>query len=64
MGAYLRVVGEGDIGAGDHVTVLSRPEHGMTLREMARALRDPTQAARLRDVPRLPEFWRRVAQDA
>jgi MOSC domain-containing protein YiiM len=64
MGAYLRVVREGDVGAGDRVTVLSRPDHGITLREMTRALREPEQAVRLRDLQYLPEFWRRVAEDA
>lgn len=62
MGAYLRVVWEGDVGAGDQITVLSRPAHGMTLREMTLALRDPLQAYRLREIPRLPDFWRRVAE--
>lgn len=61
MGAYLRVVREGDVGAGDEVTLLSRPAHGMTLREMTLALRDPDQAARLREIPRLPDFWRQLA---
>lgn len=62
MGAYLRVVQEGDVGTGDAVRVSSRPAHGMTLREMTRALREPEQAVRLRDVPRLPAFWRQVAE--
>jgi MOSC domain-containing protein YiiM len=62
MGAYLRIVQEGDVGMGDAVRVSSRPAHGMTLREMTRALREPEQAVRLRDVPRLPAFWRQVAE--
>ena len=30
-GAYLRVLGTGDIGAGDAVEVVSRPDHGITV---------------------------------
>ena len=61
MGAYLRVVQEGDVGAHDPVSVSDRPSHGVTLRVMTQALRDNEKAARLRAVARLPEFWRQVA---
>ncbi|QEC49414.1 MOSC domain-containing protein [Baekduia soli] len=37
-GAYLRVVREGDIGAGDAVQVLSRPPHGVTSALVSRAI--------------------------
>jgi MOSC domain-containing protein YiiM len=37
-GAYLRVVSEGDIGAGDRIEVLSRPEHGVTSALVSRAM--------------------------
>lgn len=37
-GAYLRVVEEGHVQAGDEVTVLNRPNHGVTLSESFRAL--------------------------
>jgi MOSC domain-containing protein YiiM len=37
-GAYLRVVQEGDIGAGDRIDVVSRPAHGVTSALVARAL--------------------------
>jgi MOSC domain-containing protein YiiM len=37
-GAYLRVLREGDIGAGDQVEVMSRPEHGVTSALASRAL--------------------------
>ena len=33
-GAYLRIVREGDVGAGDAITVTSRPAHGVTLHAM------------------------------
>ena len=62
MGAYLRVVREGDVGAGDPVHVADRPAHGVTLRAMTEALQDPEKAGALLRVPRLPEFWRQVAE--
>jgi MOSC domain-containing protein YiiM len=37
-GAYLRVVEEGDVGAGDGIDVLSRPAHGVTSALVSRAL--------------------------
>ena len=36
-GAYLSVVREGDVGAGDEVTVVDRPAHGVTVGEVFRA---------------------------
>ena len=60
-GAYLRVIEEGDVGAGDPVQVTVRPAHGITLRFMVEALQDDEKAAALRAIANLPEFWRRVA---
>src|SRR5918994_157148 len=37
-GAYLRVIRDGDVGAGDPVEVVSRPAHGVTIGETFRAL--------------------------
>jgi len=34
MGAYLRIIEPGDVGAGDKVSVTHRPVHTVTLREM------------------------------
>jgi MOSC domain-containing protein YiiM len=63
MGAYLRIVAEGDVGAHDAVRVTHTPEHGVTLSDMVHALRAPEKAAALRAVPHLPEFWRQVADE-
>ncbi|WP_194924973.1 MOSC domain-containing protein [Catenulispora pinisilvae] len=53
-GAYLRVVTEGDIGAGDPVEVLSRPEHGFTVADASRIFhRDRAEAERLLAVAEL-----------
>ena len=61
MGAYLRVVREGDVGAGDTLEIVSRPDHGVTLRDFVLALRDRSKAESLMRVARLPPFWRQVA---
>ena len=61
MGAYLRVVQEGDVGAGDSIEVVSRPDHGVSLRTMLDALDDDEQARRLSRAGNLPRFWQRVA---
>lgn len=37
-GAYLRVLREGDIGAGDAINVQERPSHGLTSALVSRAL--------------------------
>ena len=37
-GAYLRIVREGEIGAGDAIDVTDRPEHGITIAFVARAV--------------------------
>ena len=54
-GAYLRVLETGDVGAGDEVTVVSRPGHGVTTGLAFRAL--TTQPYRIPQLePALPAF--------
>ncbi|MFI5954847.1 MOSC domain-containing protein [Cryptosporangium sp. NPDC051539] len=58
-GAYLRIIEEGDLGAGDRVTITDRPEHGVTIGEVFRALTgDRSLAPRLLQAPALPEELR------
>jgi MOSC domain-containing protein YiiM len=53
-GAYLRVVREGDIAAGDAIEVVNRPAHGVTSAVVARAiLRDPALLASAAQAPEL-----------
>ena len=62
-GAYLRVLETGDVGAGDEVTVVHRPGHGLTVAEVSRIYHDDhAGAARLLEVPELAETWRRWAE--
>jgi MOSC domain-containing protein YiiM len=55
-GAYLRIVTEGELGAGDEIEVLSRPEHGITLAFVSDAiLLDETLRERAGSAPELAE---------
>src|SRR4051812_29437271 len=54
-GAYLRVLREGDIGAGDEVAVTHRPPHGVTSALVARALQlEPQLLGEALRAPELP----------
>jgi MOSC domain-containing protein YiiM len=54
-GAYLRIALEGELGAGDAVEVLSRPPHGITVRDVSDAiLLDETLLVRAAAAPALP----------
>jgi MOSC domain-containing protein YiiM len=54
-GAYLRVLTEGPVAAGDEVRILERPAHGLTLAQTLRALTgDRSLAPKLLTAPELP----------
>jgi MOSC domain-containing protein YiiM len=62
-GGYLRVVHEGELGAGDPVEVIHRPEHGVTVGQVFRARAGERDLmARLLDVPELPSDWQEWAR--
>ena len=63
-GTYLRIVVEGDVGAGDEISVVERPEHTLTIRDVFRIfLRDRDEVERLLAVPQLSGSWTRWAGD-
>ena len=63
-GAYLGVLEPGDVGAGDHVRVMHRPSHGVTLGEVFRARTlERDLVPRLLQAPELPEHLRAWAAD-
>ncbi|HEY2636504.1 MAG TPA: hypothetical protein VGI54_03875, partial [Solirubrobacteraceae bacterium] len=37
-GAYLRIIEEGELGAGDAIEVIDRPDHGVTVATVLRAI--------------------------
>ena len=61
-GAYLRIVEEGDVGAGDPVEVIHRPEHGLTIAGLYQRIGHPTseglqQVVATPDVPETLRAW-------
>jgi MOSC domain-containing protein YiiM len=65
-GAYLRIVTEGEVGAGDEVRVVDRPDHAVTLALMSDAiLLDHSRLPELLEAPSLIDVWREwVAEHA
>ncbi len=62
-GAYFRIVKEGDIGAGDEIEVICRPDHDITVGLVAHAFHhDSEVAGRLLEAPALGDDWRGWAQ--
>ncbi len=62
-GTYLRIAVEGELGAGDEIRVIERPDHDLTIGDIFRiytVARD--QADRLLSVPQLSEAWRQWAR--
>jgi len=57
-GTYLRIVEEGDIGAGDPIEIRVRPDHGVTIGLFAAAyLGDHSLARPLLDAPQVSDDW-------
>jgi MOSC domain-containing protein YiiM len=63
-GSYLRLIVEGDVGAGDVIRVVEKPDHGLTVRDVFRIYtRDRGEAEHLLAVPQMSESWKRWARD-
>lgn len=62
-GAYLRILAEGEVGAGDAVHIVHRPAHGLTMGDVAHIYhRDHRRAAHLLRVPELASVLRNWAE--
>jgi len=62
-GAYLRIIAEGDVGAGDQIRVVSRPDHDLTIGDVFRIFtRDQHEVGRLLTVPQMSEAWQTWAE--
>jgi MOSC domain-containing protein YiiM len=58
-GTYLAIESEGEVGAGDTIELLSRPEHDVTIGTVERAYHGHRELReRLVDLPELSESWR------
>src|SRR5262249_34401048 len=63
-GALLRIIVEGDVGAGDEIQVIERPDHELTIRDVLRIYAfDRQEVERLLANPGMSESWRRWADD-
>ena len=63
-GAYLRIIEEGDLGAGDEIRIVERPEHGLSVGDVFRIYtRDRHELKALLAAPQLSEGWRRWAEE-
>ncbi|BBZ08758.1 molybdenum cofactor biosysynthesis protein [Mycolicibacterium doricum] len=63
-GAYLRVIRPGMVRAGDEVTVLHRPDHGITVGFVFRAItREPDLLPRLLGIDALPHDITKMARE-
>ena len=64
LGAYLRIVVEGLVAAGDGIGVIERPDHDLSVRDVLRIYtRDRGEAGRLLAIPGMSESWRVWAED-
>jgi MOSC domain-containing protein YiiM len=62
-GAYLRIVDEGEVAAGDPAEVVHRPGHDLSVAEVSRIYHDGhADAGRLLQVPELAGTWRPWAE--
>jgi len=62
-GTYLRIVVEGELGAGDAIRVIERPDRGISIRDVFRIYtRDRDEAGRLIEVPEVSEDWKAWAR--
>ncbi len=60
----MRIVAEGDVGAGDAIEVVSKPAHDLTVRDVFRIYtRDRGECGRLLEVPQMSDAWKRWARD-
>jgi MOSC domain-containing protein YiiM len=63
LGAYLTIVEEGELRAGDGVEIIHRPTHGVTVAVMGRMrLGEPKLAEHVVLAPQISERWRRKAE--
>ena len=65
-GAYLRIIVEGNVGAGDEIRVIGKPLHDLTIRNFFRIYYsgDRDELQRLVAIPGISESWREWAESS
>jgi MOSC domain-containing protein YiiM len=62
-GAYLRIIGAGELSAGDEIRVIHRPGHDLTIRDVFRIYtRDRDEVERLIAVSQMSDSWKKWAE--
>ena len=62
-GTYLRIIVEGDVGAGDEIRVVSRPDHDLSIGDVFRIFtRDQHEVERLLTAPQMSKSWQTWAE--
>ncbi len=62
-GSYLRVIEEGEIGAGDEIVIVHRPSHGITISDLFAAKSgERSRIAEIANVPEVSDSIRDWAQ--
>jgi MOSC domain-containing protein YiiM len=62
-GSYLRIIGAGDLSAGDEIRVIHRPDHNLTIRDVFRIYtRDRDEIGRLIAIPQMSDSWKKWAE--
>lgn len=62
-GAYLRIIEEGELKAGDSIRIVERPTHNVTIRLIAECATDHSKLPAILAAPQLPAKWRKRAQE-
>jgi MOSC domain-containing protein YiiM len=63
-GTYLRIIGAGDLSAGDEIRVIHRPDHDLTIRDVFRIYtRDRDEVERLIAIPQMSDSWKKWAEN-
>jgi len=61
-GPYLRIIEEGEIGVGDEIKIIEKPDHGLTVRDVFRIYtKDHEEVARIAEVEKMSEAWKNWA---
>ena len=63
-GPYFRIIQEGELGTGDTISIIEKPNHNLTLRDVFRIYtKDHNEAERILNVEQMSADWKRWANN-